>query len=88
MIFNDYLVGAIIFGFWLAALFFLRFYRSTGDRLFALFSIAFFLLGCERIVVAVMYNSGEFHFGVYLIRLLAFFMIIYGIIEKNRSNPS
>jgi len=38
--------------------------------------------------VAVIYNSGEFHFGVYLIRLLAFFMIIYGIIEKNRSNPS
>jgi hypothetical protein len=82
--FNQFLNGAIVFGFWIAALFFLRFWRSTRDRLFALFSFSFFLLGCERIVVALLTNLGEFHFSVYFIRLLAFGMIIFGIVQKNR----
>jgi hypothetical protein len=42
---HNFLPGAITMGFAFCALFFLRFWRTTRDRLFLGFSLAFFLLG-------------------------------------------
>ena len=39
----EYLAGAVTLGFAVAALFFLRFWRRTGDRLFMAFAAAFAL---------------------------------------------
>ena len=75
------LAGAITLGSWAIALFFLRFRQRTKDRLFAYFALAFFLFGVERLV---MVWNAESHVYVYLIRLIAFILIVCGIVSKNR----
>lgn len=77
------LAGAIMLNVWAIALFFLRFWKKSHDRLFAWFAFAFLLLGVERVVLSI--YPGEQFFKVYFIRLLAFIFIIYAIWDKNRS---
>ena len=43
-----FLTGAVTFGFFVASLFFLRFWRRTGDTLFMAFALAFALLGVAQ----------------------------------------
>lgn len=76
------LSGAIMLNAWAISLFFLRFWKKTRDRLFAWFAVAFILLGIERVTTVAL--PGESHFHVYLIRLAAFLVIIFAILEKNR----
>ena len=82
---NYFISGAICFGFLTAALFFLRFWKKTDDRLFLIFAISFLLLSIERIVLLFLPVRGEFQFCVYGIRLLAFLLLIFAILDKNRS---
>ena len=65
-------------------LFFLRFYHKTRDRLFAIFAAAFWLLGVNWLTLMFI-QQDEARTFLYLIRLLAFVMILYGIIDKNRA---
>jgi len=74
------LAGALAMGFAVAALFFLRFWRESRDRLFLLFSAAFFLLGLDRVIASAT-AVGD---AVYLIRLLAFVLIVAAVLDKNR----
>jgi hypothetical protein len=79
------LAGAIMTGSWAIALFFLRFWRRTQDQLFAYFALAFFLFGIERLVIV--WSAGtESHAYIYLIRLVAFILIVVGIVSKNRAS--
>jgi hypothetical protein len=71
-------------GFFVAALFFLKFWRTTRDRLFFYFAAAFFVLMTERIVRECMKIETEWVPYVYLIRLAAFVLILVGILVKNR----
>jgi uncharacterized protein DUF5985 len=80
---KDMLVGAIMVSAWAISVFFFRFWRKTRDRLFGFFSAAFLLLGLERISILMV--SGELHGLVYLLRFCAFLLIIFAIVEKNRS---
>lgn len=82
---NQFLNGAIMMGFVVAALFFLRFYRRTHERLFAIFAASFLVLASERIVLACVPPDAEFRSYVYLIRLSAFLLIIVAIVDKNRA---
>ena len=70
------------------ALFFFRFWRRTNDRLFLLFAAAFVLLMIERVVLVTIDASHEFAPYVYVCRLLAFALIIAGIVDKNRKARS
>lgn len=76
------LAGAIMLAAWAIFVFFLRFCRKTGDRLFAFFAAAFLLLGIERIIIVGL-SSDHQSFG-YLIRLFAFLLILFAILDKNR----
>ena len=62
--------------------FFIRFWRKTRDRLFVFFAAAFLPLGVERL--AILITSAELHSYCYLIRLAAFLLIIFAILDKNR----
>jgi hypothetical protein len=76
--------GAIIMGYAVAGLYFLRFWRQSRDRLFATFAGAFWLLGIQRLLLSIHPEwNGEYE-SLYLLRLLAFVMIIWAIIDKNR----
>ena len=79
-----FLHGAICMACFTIALFFFRFWRRTADRLFAIFGVAFLLLMMERVILVTIDRSHEFAPYVYLVRLLAFMLIIAGIIDKNR----
>ncbi|HWN95135.1 MAG TPA: DUF5985 family protein [Methylomirabilota bacterium] len=82
---NQFLHGAIMMGFLVASLFFLRFHRRTHERLFAIFAASFFVLTIERIVLACIHPQAEFRPYVYVIRLIAFLLIIIAIVDKNRA---
>lgn len=66
-------------------LFFLRFWRQSGDGLFRSFALAFLILAAERSVLGTWPQATEWREYVYLLRLLAFGLIIHGIITKNRT---
>lgn len=85
---NQFLHGAIAVSLWLAGLFFLRFWKRTGDRLFAIFAIAFWVLCAERVLLAMTNPQDEFRWYIYIVRLFAFVLIIIAIIDKNRERPS
>ena len=70
---------------WTAGLFFVRFWRNTGDRLFALFGAAFWLLSMSWLLLALFDPTHEGRPYVYAIRLLAFALIIVAMIDKTRS---
>lgn len=67
-----------------ASLFFLRFWREAQDRLFLLFAIAFALLGTHWAVLAIVQPTVETRHQSYLLRLLAFVVILAAIVDKNR----
>ena len=81
-----FLSGAACFGFLVAGLFFLRFWHRSHDRLFATFSISFFMMALERILVLRFTPESEIHSMIYLIRLLAFILIMSAVAEKNRAS--
>ncbi len=80
---NAFVSGATAMGSAVAGLLFLRFFRRSGDRLFAFFAAAFGLLGCDRVALVLLSTEGEFGYAVYLLRLAAFLLILVGIVDKN-----
>lgn len=79
----DFLSGAVALGFFVCCLFFLRFWRRTRDGLFLAFAIAFGLFGLGQTVLAVGNIPTEDRSSVYLLRLLAFALIIVAVARKN-----
>jgi hypothetical protein len=75
--------GAIIMGFAIAGLFFLRFWRETHDRLFAFFASAFFILAVSRAAFGLMILRDSHGDYLYWVRLVAFSMILVAILDKN-----
>src|SRR6185312_9480235 len=69
-----------------AALFFLRFWRATRERLFAFFSHAFLGLGATWVGLAIINRPADEaqQEYAYIVRLVAFVILIIGIIDKNR----
>jgi hypothetical protein len=83
MTLQEFLPGAITMGFAVCALFFLRFWRTTLDRLFLGFAVAFFLLGVGQALLGLASVSEEERSYLYLFRLAAFLTIIASIWLKN-----
>jgi hypothetical protein len=80
---NDVISGALVMGYLVAAIFFLKFYKTTKDRLFAFFATAFLLLSFQRVALALTTKTVEDTVLIYVIRLIAFLIILYAIIDKN-----
>jgi hypothetical protein len=81
---HNFLLGAMATLCWVAMLFFVRFWRMSGDRLFAMFAAAFFLLGLSRLGLSLAYEPRESLAFLYWIRLAAFLLILAAIVDKNR----
>jgi hypothetical protein len=79
----DFLAGMITMGYLLAALFFVRFWRQTNDRLFIAFGLAFLLFAINQGLVALAGIPREERSWIYLIRLAGFALIIFAIVTKN-----
>ena len=82
----DFLSGAITMGFVVAGLFFLRFWKKTGESLFVAFAFAFWLLGLVQALLTFSNIPIEERSWVYLLRLAAFLLILVSVAVKNRSS--
>jgi hypothetical protein len=67
------------------ALFFLRYWRQTDDRLFLMFSAGFFTFAVSRLILALLPEDDEGRVFIYTLRLLAFALILAAIVDKNRA---
>jgi hypothetical protein len=84
----NFLAGAVSFGFFACALLFIRFWRRTSDQLFMTFGLSFALLGVGQSLLALAPIPTEERASIYIIRLIAFALIIFAIARKNRSEQS
>lgn len=78
---NDFLRGALTVASFVIGLFFLRYWRATRDRLFLMFSAAFWLLGLNW-TLATLARPLALH--AYALRFLAFVLIALAVLDKNR----
>lgn len=81
---DEFLSGLIVALSATAGLIFWKFWKQAGDRLFAFFSGAFFLLGLNYLLLTFNPRDSEARPYLYLVRLAAFVAIIIGVIDKNR----
>jgi hypothetical protein len=84
---SDFLQGATMLGAFAIALFFLRYWRDTGDRFFAVFALAFGLFGVSRIALHSLAADSETRTWVYALRAAAFAAIIIAVVDKNLRQP-
>ena len=83
---RELLYGIVVAESLVAALFFVRFWRESRDRLFKYFAAAFTLLAINWFLLAFVPPQVEARTAVYVLRLVAFILIIVAIVDKNRSN--
>ena len=84
---GPFLLGSISTLSLIAAVYFFKFWRRTGDGLFLAFSIAFFIEAGNRLAVVFLQNPSEGNPSIYLIRLGAFLIILGAILRKNYGRP-
>ncbi len=77
--------GALAMACLASALFFLRFWKQSRDRLFSFFSLAFLLMAVNAVAAALIDVGDERRNYIYVVRLIAFLLILYAIWDKNRA---
>lgn len=82
----EFLWGVSATAAWVAGVCFFRFWRDTRDRLFAFFGASFCVLGGSYVVLALFAITDEARPYAYLIRLVAFLIILAAVIDKNRTS--
>lgn len=86
---SEFLQGATMMASVAVAVFFLRFWRQTSDRLFAVFAAAFALFAVNRLLLAVLDEDAEGRTWLYALRAATFLMIAAAVLDKNvRRDPS
>ena len=71
-----FFLGAIAMASLVAALFFLRFWRDTGDRFFLFFAAAFGVEVINRVALGLDTLSEETEPFLYMVRLFSFLLIL------------
>lgn len=80
----SFMSGLVTMGFFIACLFFMRYWRQTRDLLFLAFAVAFALLGLNQALLALSQIPVEERSWLYLLRLAAFATIMAAVFYKNR----
>lgn len=81
---REFVSGTIAMGYVVGALFFLRFWSRTRDRLFLVFSVAFVMLALQRVALVAFAYDPDAAVWLYAARALAFMLILWAIVDKNR----
>lgn len=84
---NAMLTGAIAMACMTISLFFFSFWRSSRDRFFLFFGMSFLLEAVNRLLLATTSLQNEDTPTYYLIRLVAYALILIAILDKNRNKP-
>lgn len=83
---NELLAGGIATASLVAGVFFLRFWRHTRDRFFLFFALSFLIEGFNRFALYALAGLNDAHPIYYLIRLVAYGLIVWAIVDKNRKS--
>jgi peptidoglycan/LPS O-acetylase OafA/YrhL len=78
-----FLAGASAMASLVIALFFLRFWRENGDRLFLIFAIAFAVFALNHALLSALGDASDARTVVYLARAVAFGLIAAAVVDKN-----
>ncbi|MCC7010298.1 MAG: hypothetical protein IT184_15935 [Acidobacteria bacterium] len=78
-----FLRGAVAMSCIVAALLFFRFWRTTVDRLFLWFALAFVFLAASYTAQGTMPLATDWRVYVFGVRLAGFCLMLFGIYEKN-----
>ena len=78
------LLGALAMADIVISLFFIRFWKTTRDKFFLFFAAAFLVDAIDRVLLGAIPHSDEQDPLFYLLRLLAFLIILYAVFYKNR----
>lgn len=78
--------GILVCGYAVIALFFLKFWSKSRDRLFGFFAAAFGLLAVQRLLLALLEETRGTTLVLYGLRAFAFLIIIFAILDKNRAS--
>lgn len=81
---NEFLAGALTTTYLVAAVFFLRFWRKTHDRLFSHFALAFVFFALNQLATTFLDVSTERGSFAYVLRIAGYIWILVAIAEKNR----
>jgi uncharacterized membrane protein HdeD (DUF308 family) len=80
---EGFLLGIIATSSVTAGVFFLKFWKQTRDSLFLAFGMAFVVEGLNRCAVLLLAKPSEGNPYIYIVRLLAFLLILGAILHKN-----
>jgi uncharacterized membrane protein HdeD (DUF308 family) len=80
---NLFLLGAIAMASLVIGLFFLRFWKNTGDRFFLFFAVSFLIEGLNRVALGLTVDPNEDQPFFYFVRFLSFILILIAIVQKN-----
>lgn len=78
---NDFLQGAVTMASATVGLFFLRYWRTTRDRLFLMFCVAFWVMSAHWLLIGLM---PRLETQAHVLRFLAFACIALAVLDKNR----
>jgi hypothetical protein len=78
------LMGGIAAGHLMASLFFLRFWRETRDRFFLYFAASFLIEAGNRVALGMVLDVAEDNPLLYMVRVVAYGLILLAILQKNR----
>lgn len=81
---TELLSGWIVAGYLVCGLFFIRFWKTSSDKLFLTFGVAFWVLAAQRLMLVAFADQQGSAVYLYVVRLLAFSLILLAIINKNR----
>lgn len=81
---EPFLLGVIFTMSIIAAVYFFKFWRKTHDRLFLAFGAAFLIEGFNRLGFLFLEDPSEGSPTIYIIRLMAFLLVLVAILSKNR----
>lgn len=81
---NQMLMGAIAVASLVAGLFFFRFWHTTRDKFFLYFALSFWLEAGNRVVLGVLVTASELEPVIYLVRVIAYGLILLAILQKNQ----
>lgn len=81
---EPFLLGIIFTMNFIAAVYFLKFWRKTHERLFLAFGAAFLIEGFNRLGFLFLEDPSEGSPAIYTIRLMAFLLVLVAILSKNR----
>ena len=82
---QQFLLGGIAVASFAVGVFFMRYWRSSGDRFFLFFALSFWIEAANRVDMALGASWNESTPVHYIVRLVSYALILLAIWDKNRS---